>query len=88
MIALQALFALYLDEFPKTLPELHQFLENWSREVIEAFRERKEEKIERAHQFLGSHWKYFRVRHCKQLKSFVYSDTTLQVHDNGNIYLY
>ena len=55
MIALQALFALYLDEFPKTLPELHQCLENCSREVIEAFRERKEEKIERAHQFLGSH---------------------------------
>ena len=44
MITLQAWFALYLDGFPKTLPELHQCLENLSREVIEAFREGKKEK--------------------------------------------
>ena len=40
-----------IDGFPKTLPELHQCLENLSREVIEAFREGKKEKIERAHHF-------------------------------------
>ena len=40
-----------IDGFPKTLPELHQCIENLSREVIEAFRECKKEKIERAHQF-------------------------------------
>ena len=51
MITLQAWFALYLDGFPKTLPELHQCLENLSREVIEAFREGKKENIERVHQF-------------------------------------
>ena len=50
MITLQALFALYLDEFLKTLPELRQCLENLSREVIEAFKEGDKEKIERAHQ--------------------------------------
>jgi len=50
MITLQALFALYLDEFLKNLPELRQCLENLSREVIEAFKEGDKEKIERAHQ--------------------------------------
>ncbi|XP_015770587.1 PREDICTED: uncharacterized protein LOC107349002 [Acropora digitifera] len=50
MITLQALFALYLDEFLKTLPELRQCLENLSRQVIEAFKEGDKEKIERAHQ--------------------------------------
>ena len=54
MITLQAWFALYLDGFPKTLPELCQCLENLSREVIEAFREGKKEEIERAHQFCVS----------------------------------
>ena len=44
MITLQAGFALYLDGFPKTLPELSQCLEKLSREVIEAFREGKKEK--------------------------------------------
>ena len=43
-ITLQAGFALYLDGFPKTLPELSQCLENLSREVIEAFRESEKEK--------------------------------------------
>ena len=49
MITLQAWFALYLDGFPENLPDLRQCLENLSREVIEAFREGKKEKIERAH---------------------------------------
>ena len=51
MITLQAWFAWYLDGFPNTLPELSQCLGNLSREVIEAFREGKKEKIERALRF-------------------------------------
>ena len=61
MITLQAWFV-YLDGFPKTLPELSQCLENLSREVIEAFREGKKEKnresppvLRRQHQFLEGH---------------------------------
>ena len=51
MITLQALFAFYLDEFLKTLPELRHCVGNLLREVIEAFRKGKKEKIERALQF-------------------------------------
>ena len=39
------------------------------------------------HQFLESHWKDVRVRRCKQQKSFVCSDATIYVRDNGNVCL-
>ena len=49
-----AWFSLYLTGFPETLQELRQCLENLSREFIEAFREGKKEKIERAHPSLAA----------------------------------
>lgn len=52
MITLQALFALYLEEFLKNLPELRQCLQYLSREVSNACMEGKKERIERAHQHL------------------------------------
>ena len=70
--------------------------ENLSREVIEAFREGKKEKRERAHQFfVGS------IRSSKVIKKmlefdaannrsplFVVMQSPLYVHDNGNVCLY
>ena len=49
MITLQGLFALYMEAFLKNLPELRQCLEHLSREVSDACREGKRERVERAH---------------------------------------
>ena len=72
----------------------HQFLENLSREVIEAFREGKKEKIERAHQFFISG-----ISSSKVFEKMLEFDTAnygnplfvvmrhYNVHDNGNVCL-